>query len=897
MSGSISTSQDLSTTPLPLTLQQRDEIDRVFLKASGPILKIISEDKEDTTSDSDLLDYMLVSIMSQTLFAASRLLKREHFKDNLDLDMAQAETLQKHPQLRKIIRHACQTRSFSHIADLTIFQIPQASDPVRSSQDEDRSDFLYDSFVRPYVGKAVDGFYEYLKNNNMEFRGPRGPYYAKFCSIVQSSGTGKSRLMIELRNKGVIVLYMNLRDRSDPGFPMRDLVPARILTEDMDCTAAEYTARCCAFFTAIFQTLQEDLNGTLPRLRSGNPNPVIKSWNDQMCNMRSNARDEFFQKIHSRYEETLTKIKIPNPGEKTDVNTAAPTAEETTAKLGSMSLTDEKIRAPKLEGESFVTTSYNNMLMALGILTENKDQVSNHDPKLVIAFDEAHPLSNMSAKGFRPSHIIGRTINCYSRNNNAPVWVVFASTTSQVADFSAPKSIHDSLRVAVAGQLLYPPYTRLGWDQNADSLSSTSANNVASFDHIVGFGRPLWKSLVGKRPISEVLELAAQKLCKSITFNANEANQALAILSQRFGLDICLGHPDAVSYLEKAVASYLRICFSTTEDRMWSFTGYPSEPILSCVAAVILHRTPGDVDNVLSILKKKIDGGMVEIGQSGELASRLLLLLAKDLFVRKDPPNGVIQDLLYYGSGDAELIDCRKVSVIDFLEYLFGETFWSRTVVEAKAAFQHAYINFSHWVSMTEFISPPVPDQTDADSLSARCSSEEWTLRHWHRTSAVQCCHLQPLVDKMIPIYFDDPDLGPEDLNRVSQIFISDKAGKNRHEYDLGLVTRTHDSIQCLSNLPYIALLLDLNVEPKLNVTFPEKEPKHPETDRCLRIYASGISETTFPFLSKHSGVASQLRGLVSRQKEAPSQTILEALVKFGSTARLRNLQWELQDA
>ncbi|KAG2095463.1 uncharacterized protein F5147DRAFT_718410 [Suillus discolor] len=872
MSGSTSTPQDLPITLLPLTSQQRDELDRDLLEANGSFLKMINEDKEAATSD--FLDSMLASIMERTLWAASRLLKREHLKDNLDLDMAREATLHRHPQLREIIRHACRTRSFSHIADLTIFQIPQATDPVQSSQVEDRSNFLYDSFVRPYVGKAVDGFYEYLKNNNMEFRGLHGPYYAKFCSIVQSSGTGKSRLMIELRNKGVIVLYMNLRDRSDPGFPMRDLVPARILTEDTDCTAAEYTARCCAFFTAIFQTLQEDLSGKLPRLRSGNPDPVIKSWNDQMCNMRSNARDEFFQKVHSRYEE------------------------ETAAKLGSMSLTGNKIVAPKLEGESFVTTSYNNMLMVLQrILTENRDQVSNHDPKLVIAFDEAHPLSNMSKKGFRPSHIIGRTINCYSKNSDASVWVVFASTTSQVADFSAPQSIHDSLRVAVAGQLLYPPYTHLGWDQNADPLSGTLANNVASFDHIVGFGRPLWKSLVGKRTISEVLELAAQKLCKSMTFHANDANQALAILSQRFGLDICLGHPDAVSYLEKAVASYLRICFSTTEDRMWSFTGYPSEPILSCVAAMIVHRTPSDVDFVLGILKKKIDGGMVEIGQSGELASRLLLLLAKDLFIRKDPPKGVIRDLYYNESGDAELIDCRKVSVVDFLEYLFGETFWSRTIEEAKAAFQHAYINFSHWVSMTEFISPPVPDQTDADSLSARCSAKEWTLRHWHRTSAVQCCHLQPLVDKMIPIYFDDPALGSDDLNRVSQIFISDKAGKNRHEHDLWSVTRTHDSIQCLSNLPYIALLLDLDVEPKLNVTFSENEPNHAETDRCLRIYASGISGTTFPFLGQHPVVASQLRGLVSRQKEAPSQTTLEALVKFGSTARLRNLQWELQDA
>ncbi|KAG2097938.1 uncharacterized protein F5147DRAFT_816196 [Suillus discolor] len=133
-----------------------------------------------------------------------------------------------------------------------------------------------------------------------------------------------------------------------------------------------------------------------------------------------------------------------------------------------------------------------------------------------------------------------------------------------------------------------------------------------------------------------------------------------------------------------------------------------------------------------------------------------------------------------------------------------------------------------------------------------RCSAKEWTLRHWYRTSAVQCCHLQPLVNKMIPIYFDDPALGSGDLNRISQMFISEKAGKNYHEQDLKLVTRTHDSIQCLSNLPYIALLLDLNVKPKLNVTFAEKEPNHAKTDRCLRIYPVGINKTTFPFLSQH---------------------------------------------
>jgi hypothetical protein len=111
---------------------------------------------------------------------------------------------------------------------------------------------------------------------------------------------------------------------------------------------------------------------------------------------------------------------------------------------------------------------------------------------------------------------------------------------------------------------------------------------------------------------------------------------------------------------------------------MWTFTGYSSEPLLSCVAAILLHKTRNSLEYALTVLNSKVDDGMVEIGQSGELASRLLLFLAKDLFVRKITSKGVIQSLNHEGriEMDAELIDCQKVSVVDFLEYLFGKTFW-----------------------------------------------------------------------------------------------------------------------------------------------------------------------------------------------------------------------------
>ncbi|KAH0835503.1 hypothetical protein J3R83DRAFT_9178, partial [Lanmaoa asiatica] len=78
------------------------------------------------------------------------------------------------------------------------------------------------------------------------------------------------------------------------------------------------------------------------------------------------------------------------------------------------------------------------------------------------------------------------------------------------------------------------------------------------------------------------------------------------------------------------VASHLRICLATTLDRNWRFTSYPSEPLLSCVAACDLHARPERLEAGLGTLLKAVNSGMIDMGQRGELASRLLWLLAKD---------------------------------------------------------------------------------------------------------------------------------------------------------------------------------------------------------------------------------------------------------------------------
>ena len=174
------------------------------------------------------------------------------------------------------------------------------------------------------------------------------------------------------------------------------------------------------------------------------------------------------------------------------------------------------------------------------------------------------------------------------------------------------------------------------------------------------------------------------------------------MLAQRFGLDITFGHHNAVRFVETSVASHLRVCIKTTEDRLWSYTTYPSEPILSCAAASLLYEannadkgfSASNLVGTMGRLERMVNEGLVDIGQIGELVSRFLWLLAKDFFVRK-------VDVKNAGNSQCEQVlqDCQMVPVVGFLEFVFGSRIW-KLAPEAREIFQNAFINFSHWVSM-----------------------------------------------------------------------------------------------------------------------------------------------------------------------------------------------------
>lgn len=287
--------------------------------------------------------------------------------------------------------------------------------------------WLYQAFYQPYRGNAVDAFYGYLEANDKRFTDPDLPsHYARFCSIVQSSGTGKSRLMIEvttnvyifvctvltsvqLRQKDIIVLYMNLRSVDDKtGFPPRDRIPASTLTENIGHSDTKYHSRCCAFFTAIFMVLLDELLDLFSI--SKDVKQVAGLWNEGLCTISSDARYKFFGRLESVCQGLSCGESADDSQVYFDIIANTPDSNTTAVKR-----------------------AYTRMVDSLPQLFK-----ADHRPKVVITFDEAHTLNRMD--GFQPSTILCSVISAYSHFNlmsDHAVWVVFVSTTLKIADFAA----------------------------------------------------------------------------------------------------------------------------------------------------------------------------------------------------------------------------------------------------------------------------------------------------------------------------------------------------------------------------------------------------------------------------------------------------------------------------
>ena len=85
---------------------------------------------------------------------------------------------------------------------------------------------------------------------------------------------------------------------------------------------------------------------------------------------------------------------------------------------------------------------YEEVVATLGLGKSTPVRVEeDHRPRVVIALDEAHVLHD-NPEPFRRATVLLRTVKEYStKGTRAPIWVVFASTTSKVTHFADPQPL------------------------------------------------------------------------------------------------------------------------------------------------------------------------------------------------------------------------------------------------------------------------------------------------------------------------------------------------------------------------------------------------------------------------------------------------------------------------
>ena len=89
------------------------------------------------------------------------------------------------------------------------------------------------AFETEYQGTAIQTFYSRLTFFHSEWHRNEKPY-VPYLTIIQNSGSGKTRLVGELSNLGIYVLYICKRHKDSSGYPAGTPSVQRILDKIRD---------------------------------------------------------------------------------------------------------------------------------------------------------------------------------------------------------------------------------------------------------------------------------------------------------------------------------------------------------------------------------------------------------------------------------------------------------------------------------------------------------------------------------------------------------------------------------------------------------------------------------------------------------------------------------------
>ena len=682
----------------------------------------------------------------------------------------------------------------------------------------------------------VNHFISHLRDCVRKWEG--STFYSPYVSLVQSSGTGKTRLIRQLSENGVYVIYACLREEVESGYPPRSLIASELLAST---DVRSFQVYLLAVLRYLGEKIQND-NLTPQDLFSRCAFNTHGFWVTIRCNM-----------VDLLADTEMTELRL---------------SELISAECSSVGKLIEN-HHQKLFGKP-------------------DNQSNEKSPlRIIFAFDEAMKLVKEDtvsvekpgeAKKSVPFYALRRALR--SLQELGPAFAVFTDTSSRTSVFSPASRVDLSHRVQVEGAKLFKPFYLTQMDIRRNLIKRESAKismkDIPTLAQLVSYGRPLWFTTFESGEAMEersvdstelrVMKLAIRKLLGGMKLidlknGRNIINVCIAILSSRLALDVEFN----LDFSEQLASGYMALLGYISPNREMVIARYASEPILAEAAAhCIWYLSPSKIiEEYYKALR------YLPSGETGELVGRILLVLAFDSLTgiscptpkksdaKAEASSSQAQELirppLTKGISIQELdqgVFFTKVrSVKDYIQSLIGKKNFSAQKLSKLKWMEETNICFNHFHRVHQKVTPELVEESLKASMAIVCQANEFG------------------VDLIIPTHRGDQTLSSD---KVDAIFVQ---VKNRHSYysEFQVRDKLVQSYKRVFNKdPSETLLISMGVGTKdFNSDNFETSAVYMQ-DNVLVL--RGLDKKIYEFLDRDPGLEGALKALASHNIQLPGK-------------------------
>ncbi|KAL4071296.1 hypothetical protein V8B97DRAFT_1962442 [Scleroderma yunnanense] len=504
--------------------------------------------------------------------------------------------------------------------------------------------------------------------------------YATSVALIQSSGTGKSRVVHEQANL-VFTIPFNLRDpeeRYTGAYPPEDAEVWSYLCSTSEVKSMQHgMARVALFFGHLFSEVTAEVKRVFRADDKLSPCDLACRWRAHLSRIPKRSQ------LYARVIKACNNDKY---GLKNDVWI-----------LGDPAI---KLRA---------------LLMALHTVCNFP---KSDDVKVMLYFDEAHELHRII-----PGDEQGQTLYdimwlSLARFQSPSVFTIFLSTQPALLAPSA-ETAQTALTLQRTTNVLQAPITETSFDCHPDlplAPGQLKLEDLGELPFLARFGRPLFWALIetakGDRELVDAaMRLARLKLVRDDIWKPRHSDMGmLAVLDVLITVNYDPRRDSARKTEFEMVASHMRTAFSIPAHRLYICSGYPSEPFLAEAASRQMYHYLRMSDRfpqnrMACLLKKYLDDGLIDPSQKGEMVVRVLL--------RQAYMDSIVAEHANENPQAPEPNFSKGCGFLQFLNALFADSLHTLILksepdnkVESccalEDAFEHAVIRFTHFISVAD---------------------------------------------------------------------------------------------------------------------------------------------------------------------------------------------------